>query len=104
MSNLLQNAIEHSAPGARLTVRIEREAGWVWVKVCNPGLPVAEEHLRRLFDRFYRVDVSRHDRGQHHGHGLGLAIVKAVARMHGGSVVADSAGGVTCIGFSVPAS
>ena len=104
LSNLLQNAIEHSAPGARLTVRIEREAGWVWVKVCNPGLPVAEEHLRRLFDRFYRVDVSRHDRGQHHGHGLGLAIVKAVARMHGGSVVADSAGGITCIGFSVPAS
>ncbi len=103
LSNLLQNAIEHSAPGAALAVRIEREAAWVWILVCNPGPPVAEAHLQRLFDRFYRVDASRNGNGQHHGHGLGLAIVKAVARMHGGGVRADSAGGITRIGFSVPA-
>ena len=64
---------------------------------------MAEAHLQRLFDRFYRVDASRNGNGQHHGHGLGLAIVKAVARMHGGGVRADSAGGITRIGFSVPA-
>jgi two-component system heavy metal sensor histidine kinase CusS len=102
LSNLLQNAIEHSTPGARLVVQIARQAGAVWIKVSNPGTTVAAMHLPRLFDRFYRVDASRHDNGEHHGHGLGLAIVKAVATMHGGSVAASSDHGVTTIAFSVP--
>ena len=103
LSNLLQNAIEHSTRGARLGVRLERTGDVVWVTVSNPGAPIALQHLERLFDRFYRVDVARHDSGgEHHGHGLGLAIVKAVALMHGGAVTAASAGGTTMIGFSVP--
>ena len=102
MSNLLQNAIEHSEPGARLAVSIDAGPESVWVAVSNAGEPIAPSHLSRLFDRFYRVDAARHDEGQHHGHGLGLAIVKAVATMHGGAVNATSAGGVTTIGFSVP--
>jgi two-component system, OmpR family, heavy metal sensor histidine kinase CusS len=102
LSNLLQNAIEHSAPGARLVVNITRQAGAVWIRVSNPGTAIASPHLARLFDRFFRVDAARHDPGQHHGHGLGLAIVKAVASMHGGSVAATSADGVTTIAFSIP--
>lgn len=103
LSNLLQNAIEHSATGMRLVVGIEAGADAVWIRVANPGPAIALEALPRLFDRFYRVDASRHDSGDHHGHGLGLAIVKAVATMHGGSVSASSAGGTTTIGFSVAA-
>jgi two-component system heavy metal sensor histidine kinase CusS len=102
LSNLLQNAIEHSKPGARLVVNIARQAGAVWIRVTNPGSTIADSHLPRLFDRFYRVDAARHDVGEHHGYGLGLAIVKAVARMHGGNVVATSADGMTSIAFSVP--
>jgi two-component system heavy metal sensor histidine kinase CusS len=101
LTNLLQNAIEHSAPGGRLVVSIARQAESVWIRVSNPGAMIAAGHLPRLFDRFYRVDVSRHDPGQHHGYGLGLAIVKAVARMHGGAVAAASADGITTIAFSV---
>ncbi len=103
LSNLLQNAIEHSRHDAALGVRLACIDDAVWVTVSNPGEPIAEEHLERLFDRFYRVDVARHDSGgEHHGHGLGLAIVKAVALMHGGAVRATSSDGVTTIGFSVP--
>jgi two-component system heavy metal sensor histidine kinase CusS len=101
LSNLLQNAIEHSKPGARLVVNIARQAGEVWIRVSNPGATIENSHLPRLFDRFYRVDASRNDIGQHHGYGLGLAIVKAVARMHGGGVAAASTGGVTTIAFSL---
>jgi two-component system heavy metal sensor histidine kinase CusS len=101
LSNLLQNAVEHSAAGARLVVQIVRQAGAVWVRVSNPGATVEPAHLPRLFDRFYRVDESRHDEGDRHGHGLGLAIVKAVARMHGGAVAATSGDGVTTVGFSL---
>ncbi|WP_326538464.1 heavy metal sensor histidine kinase [Pseudorhodoferax sp.] len=103
LSNLLQNAIQHAPPGSRLAVAITPQDGALWIGVRNSGAPIAPEHLPRLFDRFYRVDPARHDRGGHHGHGLGLAIVKAVARMHGGSVKADSQGGVTTIAFSVAA-
>jgi len=102
LSNLLQNAIEHSVAGAHLVVTISQRAGAIWIAVTNPGATIAATHLPRLFDRFYRVDVSRHDAGEVHGHGLGLAIVKAVATMHGGATLATSDAGVTTIAFSIP--
>ena len=102
LTNLLQNAIEHSAPGAQLAVTITRKVGAIWIAVSNPGATIADAHLPRLFDRFYRVDSSRHDAGEIHGHGLGLAIVKAVASMHGGTTLATSDNGVTTIAFSIP--
>ncbi|MGH8822276.1 MAG: heavy metal sensor histidine kinase [Rhodoferax sp.] len=102
ISNLLQNAIEHSGAGARLLVTIRQQLSSIWVTVSNPGAPIDPAHLPRLFDRFYRMDAARQPQGEHHGHGLGLAIVKAVAIMHGGSVSASSAEGQTTIGFSVP--
>ena len=89
-------------PGSRLAVGIARQADAVWISVSNPGATIAAAHLPRLFDRFYRVDASRHDDGTHRGHGLGLAIVKAVANMHGGAVSAISADGMTTVAFSVP--
>jgi two-component system heavy metal sensor histidine kinase CusS len=101
MSNLLQNAIEHSPPGAQIAVTLREEAAATWIVVSNPGAAIDEQHLLHLFDRFYRVDAARNDGGEHHGHGLGLAIVKAVASMHGGQVSAASEGGVNTFGFSV---
>jgi len=101
LSNLLQNAIEHSAAGARLVVTITQRAGAIWIAVANPGDTIAAGHLPRLFDRFYRVDSSRHDAGETRGHGLGLAIVRAVATMHGGATLARSDAGVTTIAFSI---
>ncbi|MDB5860387.1 MAG: two-component sensor histidine kinase [Ramlibacter sp.] len=103
LSNLLQNAVQHSPPGARLAVRIARQDSSVWIRVVNTGATIPSEHLPRLFDRFYRVDAARRDAGGVRGHGLGLAIVKAVASMHGGGVAAASGDGVTTIAFSVPA-
>jgi two-component system heavy metal sensor histidine kinase CusS len=101
LSNLVQNAIAHSARGARLVVRIRPEDDFVWVTVTNRGATIAQVHLRRLFDRFYRADQARHDSEGTHGFGLGLAIVKAIASMHGGGVMARSEAGLTTIGFSL---
>jgi two-component system heavy metal sensor histidine kinase CusS len=101
LTNLLQNAIGHSPAGARLVATITPRDGAIWIGVTNPGATIAAAHLPRLFDRFYRVDSSRHDSGEIHGHGLGLAIVKAVASMHGGATLATSDAGVTTIAFSI---
>ncbi|MDZ7373203.1 MAG: ATP-binding protein [candidate division KSB1 bacterium] len=82
--NLLDNAIKYSDPGKVVTVRAVREPGAVVIAVEDQGWGIPEEHLPRLFERFYRVDKSRsREMG---GTGLGLAIVKHVAEVHGGRV------------------
>lgn len=101
LTNLLQNAIQHSPAGARIAVSIDARQKDVQVAVSNPGEPIESRHLPRLFDRFYRVDMARREFNGVHGHGLGLAIVKAIARMHGGSAFASSAQGLTTIGFTI---
>ena len=99
LSNLLQNAIQHSQGSGPIVARVEKHADRAEVSFSNPSEPIPPEQLARLFDRFYRVDAARHNSGENHG--LGLAIVKAVAAMHGGTVFARSGDGVTTIGFSV---
>ena len=85
LSNLLDNSLRHTPDGGRVQMVIEpREGGGrVIVEDTGPGVPEAE--LGRLFERFARIDGSRHQAG---GAGLGLAIVAAVAAAHGGRVTA----------------
>jgi len=101
LTNLLQNAIQHSPASARSRITIVASQEQVQVAVSNPGAPIEPRHLPRLFDRFYRVDTARRDFNGIHGHGLGLAIVKAIALMHGGSTFATSNDGMTTIGFTI---
>ena len=72
----------------------------VALRVVNQGHTIPTEHLPYLFHRFYRADAARSNAARNHG--LGLAIVAAIARMHGGRTVAESNGGVTSIGLTVP--
>ncbi|RQS76789.1 HAMP domain-containing protein [Burkholderia sp. Bp8963] len=99
MTNLLINAIQHSAPGGTLHVTITRRDALVEVSVANPGAPIDVAHRAHMFERFYRLEEARANSKENHG--LGLSIVKAVADMHGGSVFVACAGGVNTFGFSV---
>ncbi len=83
-----------------IQVRIDVEDHQVSIGVANPGSPIADEHLPRLFERFYRVDASRSNSGNNHG--LGLAIVKAIALMHGGDVFVRSDHGMNTFGIHLP--
>ena len=99
VSNLLGNAIRYAEPQSVIRTVIAREGKMVSLTVVNQGKPIEAAALPHLFERFYRADRSRSGSSSHHG--LGLAIVSAIARMHGGSTFAESARGVTRIGFSV---
>lgn len=99
MTNLLINAIQHSAPGATLNVTITPRDTLVDVSVANPGEPIDPVRRSHVFERFYRLEEARANSKENHG--LGLSIVKAVAEMHGGSVFVACAGGVNTFGFSV---
>ena len=101
LGNLLQNASRYTPPGGRVTVRAERRPGDVLVSVLNSGSGIPPSDLPHVFERFYRVDKSR-DRS-HGGAGIGLAIVKQLVEAAGGSVGAESAGGLTRFWFSLPA-
>ncbi len=86
--NLLSNAVKYSDPGSTVLIEACELEDKVIVKVQDSGCGIAEQHLPRLFERFYRIDLARsRDLG---GTGLGLAIVKHVAYAHRGDVNVSS--------------
>ncbi|MGE3817828.1 MAG: sensor histidine kinase [Isosphaeraceae bacterium] len=97
--NLVGNAITYNRPGGSVSVSAsidqEDEAMAVLI-VDDTGVGISEEHLPRLFDRFYRVDLARarEDRERSGGGGLGLAICQGVVEAHGGSISVTSRLGV----------
>jgi two-component system phosphate regulon sensor histidine kinase PhoR len=86
--NLIDNAVKYSDANTRVTVTGARETDGVALTVRDVGCGISEEHLPRLFERFYRVDTARSRKLG--GTGLGLAIVKHIARAHGGRVSVTS--------------
>jgi len=89
--NLIDNAVKYSGPGSWVQVEAGKEDGQVEVRVRDQGVGIPQEHLPRLFERFYRVDPSRSRKVG--GTGLGLAIVKHIAQAHGGKVAVESTPG-----------
>ncbi len=86
--NLIDNAIKYSDAGDLVTVSAEPHAAGVAIRVSDQGVGIDNQHLPRLFERFYRTDKARsREMG---GTGLGLAIVKHIVLAHGGKVEVES--------------
>lgn len=84
IQNLIDNAINYSPEGTKVTVTSKIDNGIVDISVTDQGIGIPEAELDRIFERFYRVDPARSR--QTGGTGLGLSIVKHVALKHGGEV------------------
>jgi len=82
--NLIGNAINYSAPGARVAVSVRSVDQLVEIAVADQGQGIPESEQARIFERFYRVDAARSRATG--GTGLGLAIVKHICANHGGDV------------------
>ena len=87
--NLLSNAIKFT-PSGSIAVRAWSEPGRVRLDVQDTGIGIAPEAVSHVFERFWQAD-STHTRG-HSGLGLGLALVRSLVELHGGRVIARSAG------------
>lgn len=82
--NLLDNALKHTPPGGRVTLRSQQQGDRVEVTVQDTGIGIDDQYLPHLFDRFYRVEGARSRSTG--GAGLGLAISAQIARLHGGTL------------------
>ncbi len=101
LSNLIENALKYGRDDVQITTGcyvLDNQR--VYVEVSDDGPGIAEEHLHRLFERFYRADRSRSR--EVGGTGLGLAIVKHIIEAHGQTVTVRSTPGVgSSFGFTL---
>jgi two-component system phosphate regulon sensor histidine kinase PhoR len=99
--NLVENASKYGKQNGNITASIYNTDGkHVLVEITDDGIGIEEEHLQRIFERFYRTDSARsRDKG---GTGLGLAICKHIIEAHGQSIHVRSTPDVgTSIGFTL---
>jgi two-component system phosphate regulon sensor histidine kinase PhoR len=89
--NLVTNAIKYTNPDGRVKIQSCLENEHVKVTIEDSGIGISEEHLPRIFERFYRVEASRNMASG--GRGLGLSIVKHILQLHGGQISVDSEAG-----------
>jgi signal transduction histidine kinase len=85
-ANLVDNAIKYSHEGGQVTIAVGSDATDAVVTIRDEGVGIDQQHLPRIWDRLYRADPSRAERGL----GLGLSLVKAYVQAHGGRVDASS--------------
>ena len=89
VANLLDNAIKYTPSGGRAEVRAAREGAEAVLTVTDTGAGIPPGELPRIWERLYRGDASRSERGL----GLGLSLVRAIVEAHGGRVEATSTPG-----------
>lgn len=88
LDNLITNALRYGEPGTPVEVSASLEDEMVHLRVADQGEGIAPEHIKRLTERFYRVDTSRsRSLG---GTGLGLSIVKHIVERHRGRLTIES--------------
>jgi signal transduction histidine kinase len=85
-ANLIDNAIKYTPPGGRVDVALSRDEGRAVLRVSDTGSGIPPEEVPRIWERLFRGDTSRAERGL----GLGLSLVKAIVEAHGGSVEVES--------------
>ncbi len=91
LSNLLSNALRHTPRGGMVQITAETLSdGGLEICVRDTGSGIPAEYLSRIYDRFYRVEVTLYTSEIKRGFGLGLSIVKSIMAMHHGTVSVES--------------
>lgn len=86
LSNLLDNAIKYTPAGGKVEVNLEQNSHDIILRVKDNGVGVSAKDLSHIWDRLYRAEQSRSERGL----GLGLSLVRAIVAAHGGTATVRS--------------
>ena len=92
-TNIVDNAIKHTPAGGNVAVLVYQDDESAVIKIRDSGGGIPEEHLSRIFERFYKIDGSRKKDGEP-GTGLGLAIAQEIIQAHDGVIKVQSEIGV----------
>jgi len=93
-ANMLDNAVKFTPAGGRVSVKLYKEKGHIYVRITDTGAGIKEGEQNQIFNRFYRGEKSRNSAGT----GLGLSLVRAVIDLHRGNVqVENSSDGLSII-------
>jgi len=88
VSNILSNAIQYAPADSTISISLYRNNGRAHIEITDEGPGINQEHIPKLFDRFYRIDPSRST--ELGGTGLGLPIVKSIMELHEGDIQLSS--------------
>jgi two-component system heavy metal sensor histidine kinase CusS len=88
ISNLLSNALRYTYKNGKIYIKSEKQTHEMVITIQDTGCGIEDNHLSKLFDRFYRVDPSRSSKTG--GLGLGLSIVKSIMDLHQGKITIQS--------------
>jgi two-component system OmpR family sensor kinase len=103
LDNLIQNALQYTAPGGTITVALSLQPHSIAVQVMDSGTGILPADLPYIFDPFYRAEQGRQNATD--GVGLGLAIAKRIVELHGSAITVDSSvQGGTTFTFHLPIS
>ncbi|MGL4820657.1 MAG: cell wall metabolism sensor histidine kinase WalK [Bacilli bacterium] len=101
IDNIISNAMKYSPEGGQITFRIKEKDEALEISITDEGMGIPRENIKKIFDRFYRVDRARSRKMG--GTGLGLAIAKEMIGAHGGKIWARSVDGKgSTIFFTLP--
>lgn len=100
--NILSNAEKYSVKPSDIIVKAENMSGYAKISVTNKGNHIEQDKLNKIFEKFYRVDISRSSNID--GSGLGLAISKKIVELHNGQIWAESDSNMVRIHIKLPTS
>ena len=88
ITNLISNGIKYGKESGRVSVSASRFADKTEIVVADNGVGISDEHIDKIWTRFYRVDDVRND--EYGSSGLGLSMVKSIIDLHGGEITVKS--------------
>jgi len=91
VTNLISNAVKYGKDGGWVKVSALSDKGCIKLVVADNGEGISQEHLEKIWGRFYRVDDVRND--EYGSSGLGLSMVKSIVELHGGRISVESTPG-----------
>ncbi len=86
LTNLIHNALDYNKPGGSVTLQLSQREDGIHLSIADTGIGIPAKELDKIWNRFYRVESSRHTEGT----GLGLSMVQWIVKEHGGTIEVQS--------------
>ncbi|GBU10661.1 two-component sensor histidine kinase [Erysipelotrichaceae bacterium] len=98
---IIDNALKFTEKNQYIACNIEQKGNRFLFTISNNGIPLNQEEIPKIFDRFYKSDSSRNRDGEAKGNGLGLSIAKEILHLHQSKIRANITQGITSFSFSL---